>query len=96
MDIKFEKLPKTIPDRILVVRDKPVLKSESGILLVTETIPTTGTVISVGEDNKNYDPMELLQPGVKVMFGDWAGVEFEHENTKILSMRIIDIFLIFT
>lgn len=94
MDIKFEKVPRPISNRLLVIPDIYESVTASGIFLMNKRKPTTGVVLSVGQHSYDYDILGFLRPGVKVLFGDWAGVEFVHEKVKIYSMRTNDIFAI--
>ena len=49
--------------------------------------PYSGTILSVGEEVEDKD----YQPGVKVLFHDLAGTEFEHNGEKIFSIRENDV-----
>jgi len=52
--------------------------------------PYIGTVISVGPDVKDED----IKVGCRLMFHDLAGTEFKFEDTKIYSIRDIDVVAI--
>jgi co-chaperonin GroES (HSP10) len=81
---------KAIGERIFLIKDI-VSESLGGILLLSnEEVnlpPYTGTIISVG--NKVED--EDYKPGVRVLFHDLAGFEFEYEGQKIYNIRERDI-----
>jgi len=49
--------------------------------------PYSGTIISVGEDVEDAD----FKVGVKVLFHDLAGTEFDYDGEKIFSIRENDI-----
>ena len=49
--------------------------------------PYSGTILSVGEEVEDTD----YQPGVKVLFHDLAGTEFEYNGEKIFSIRENDV-----
>ena len=84
---------KAIGERVFLIKDI-VSESLGGILLLTnEEVnlpPYTGTILAVG--NKVED--EDYKPGVRVLFHDLAGFEFEYEGQKIYNIRERDIVAI--
>ena len=81
---------KPIGKRIFLKKDPQPEKKGNIILLKKEGMmapPYAGTIISVGSDVEDKD----FQIGVKVLFHDLAGLEFMHNEEKILSLRERDI-----
>ncbi len=84
-------LLKPLFDRIIVRRDPAAAVTEGGILIPEKgrPKPRRGTVIAVGPgrqlDNGRTAPM-MVQEGDRVLFGPYAGNEFEPGNEDLLSM----------
>lgn len=88
------KIIKPLQDRVLVLPDEPIKKTDSG-LFIPETAqekPKVGTVILTGDgvDNK---PM-LTRAGDRVMYGQYAGTEVKSEGRDYLMLRESDIICI--
>tara|TARA_R110002060_G_scaffold59154_2_gene69032 strand:+ start:549 stop:863 length:315 start_codon:yes stop_codon:yes gene_type:complete len=81
---------KAIGERVFLTKDE-VSESVGGIILLTKEEhnlpPYTGTIICVGHKVEDPD----YQPGVRVLFHDLAGFEFEFEGQKIYNIRERDI-----
>jgi len=81
---------KAIKNRIFLKKDEQPEKIGSIYVPKTEgqyAPPYSGTIISVGEDVEDAD----FKVGVKVLFHDLAGTEFDYDGEKILSIRENDI-----
>lgn len=52
--------------------------------------PYSGTILSIGSDIEDNDYIE----GVKILFHDLAGIEFEVDGEKIFSIRENDVLAI--
>ncbi len=84
---------KAIKNRIFLKKDK--FPEKIGTIYVPElkgqyAPPYAGTVISVGPDVKDQD----YQIGLRILFHDLAGVEFEVNDETIFSIRENDILAI--
>jgi chaperonin GroES len=85
-----------LADRVLV---KPLEESEKkkGAIIIPDTAkekPQQGKVVAVGEgrvDNKGKRVPLEVKKGDKVLFGKYAGTEFEFEDQKYLILREGDI-----
>lgn len=81
---------KAIKNRIFLKKDKQPEKIGNIYIPKTEgqyAPPYSGTIISVGDDVEDSD----FKEGVRVLFHDLAGTEFEHNGEKIFSIRENDI-----
>ena len=81
---------KAIKNRIFLKKDEQLEKIGSIYLPKTEghyAPPYSCTIISVGEDVEDAD----FKVGVKVLFHDLAGTEFDYDGEKIFSIRENDI-----
>lgn len=67
---------KPLNDRVLIKRDKPTQKTESGIYVPegSQEKPQTGTVIAVAKAVKS------VKPGNIVYFGKYAAVQCDDEH----------------
>ena len=54
--------------------------------------PNRGEVVAVGNGTKD-EPM-LLQPGDQILFGKWAGSDFEFEGEKYQMMKQSEIWAV--
>ena len=54
--------------------------------------PNRGEVVAVGTGTKD-EPM-LLQPGDQILFGKWAGSDFEFEGEKYQMMKQSEIWAV--
>jgi co-chaperonin GroES (HSP10) len=84
---------KAIKNRIFLKKDK--FPEKIGTIYVPElkgqyAPPYVGTIISVGPDVKDQD----YQIGLRILFHDLAGVEFEVNDETIFSIRENDILAI--
>lgn len=84
---------KAIKNRIFLKKDE--YPEKLGLIYVPKlegqhTPPYSGIIISVGSEVEDVDYKE----GVKVLFHDLAGTEFEINNEKIFSIRENDILAI--
>jgi co-chaperonin GroES (HSP10) len=85
---------KALTDRIVLIKDESPEKIGSIIINKKDAMyapPYSGTVVSVG--SKVNDPD--LYEGCKVGFHDLAGVEFEVDGIKYLSIREVDVTSVF-
>lgn len=81
---------KAIKNRIFLKKDEQPEKIGSIYVPKTEgqyAPPYSGTIISVGEEVEDSD----FKEGIRVLFHDLAGVEFEHNGEKVFSIREHDI-----
>ena len=81
---------KPLGNRIFLKKDEQPDRKGDIILLKKEGMyapPYSGTIIGVGDgvEDKEY------QIGTRVLFHDLAGIEFEHEEETIFSLRERDI-----
>lgn len=69
-------------------------KTVGGIIIPdnSKEKPNHGEVIAVGSGTKD-EPM-LLQPGDQILFGKWAGSDFEFEGEKYQMMKQSDIWAV--
>jgi chaperonin GroES len=87
---------KALTDRIVLIKDESPEKIGSIIINPKNkdamyAPPYSGTVVSIG--SKVSDP-DLIE-GCKIGFHDLAGVEFEVDGTKYLSIREFDVTAVF-
>ena len=85
---------KALKDRIVLIKDESPEKIGSIIVNNKDAMyapPYSGTVVSIGSDVNDPD----LYEGCKLAFHDLAGVEFEVDGQKYLSIRDIDVMGIF-
>lgn len=83
-----------LADRVLI---KPVAAEEKTIggIIIPDSAkekPLRGEVIAVGEGTK--DEKMILKEGDIVLYGKYAGTEFEYESDKFLIMRQSDVLAI--
>ena len=81
-------------DRVLVKAAAAEEKTVGGIIIPdnAKEKPMRGEVIAVGTGTKE-EPM-VLQPGNQILFGKWAGTDFELEGEKYLIMKQADVYAI--
>ena len=85
-------------DRVLVKKDDARKITESGIHIPEGAVKEKqiiGTVLAVGDGNYSPDagtriPI-ALKPGDRVMFGIYAGTEFEYEAEKYVVLHESDV-----
>ena len=80
-----------LSDRFLIEPTAAEEVTASGIIIPdsAKEKPLQGTVLAVGQGTKD-EPM-ILKPGDRVLFGKYAGSEFELEGKKYLMMRQADV-----
>ncbi len=85
---------KPLADRVLVV-PAPAEERTIGGIIIPDTAkekPLKGEVVAVGNGTK--DEEMIVKVGDTVLYGKYAGTEFELEGTKYLIMRQSDILAI--
>ena len=92
----MEKLPRVLLDRVLVLFDGAVDKSEGGILIpeTAQQKSLTGTIKAVGPGRRleNGELSEMpVAVGEKVTFGRYSGTEMRYEGVDYLVLRMDDI-----
>lgn len=80
-----------LSDRVLIQPTAAEEVTASGIIIPdsAKEKPLRGTVVAVGPGTK--DEEMLLKAGDTVLFGKYAGSEFELDGTKYLIMRQSDV-----
>lgn len=80
-----------LSDRVLIEPTAAEEVTASGIIIPdsAKEKPLRGTVLAVGNGTKD-EPM-ILKAGDQVLFGKYAGSEFEFEGKKYLIMRQSDV-----
>lgn len=82
---------KPVRDRIFVLPDEVIDKTESGIILsdFTKKRPTSGTIIAVGNEVTDF------KPGDRVIYGEFCGhkeiMEYGGQDKEIFIMTPRDI-----
>ena len=81
---------KVIKNRIILIKDEQ--PDKIGLIYVPKlegqhAPPYSGTIISVGPDVEDTD----YEEGVRVLFHDLAGTEFEVDGQKVFSIRDNDV-----
>ena len=81
---------KAIKNRIILIKDEQ--PDKIGLIYVPKlegqhAPPYSGTIISVGPDVEDVD----YEEGVRVLFHDLAGTEFEVDGQKVFSIRDNDV-----
>lgn len=84
---------KAIKNRIFLKKDE--YPEKIGLIYVPKlegqyAPPYSGTILSVGSDVEDEDYKE----GVKILFHDLAGTEFEVDGEKIFSIRENDVLAV--
>jgi co-chaperonin GroES (HSP10) len=84
---------KAIKNRIFLKKDE--YPEKIGLIYVPKlegqyAPPYSGTVISIGSEVEDHD----YQVGIRVLFHDLAGTEFEVNGEKVFSIRENDILAI--
>ena len=76
-----------LADRVLIKPAAAEEKTVGGIIIPdsAKEKPLRGEVLAVGEGTKD-EPM-LLQPGDQILFGKWAGSDFEFDGEKYQMMK---------
>ena len=88
---------KPLHDRIIVKRLEQETKTTGGIIIpdTAKEKPLKGEVIAIGKGRVN-DQGKLLpldvKTGDKVLFGKYAGTEFQFDGDEYLMMREEDIY----
>jgi chaperonin GroES len=85
---------KPLADRVLV-QPAPAEEKTSGGIIIPDTAkekPQKGTVIAVGEGNK--DNPVTLKVGDNVLYGKYAGTELSFDGEDYLIMRESDIYAV--
>lgn len=79
-----------LANRLSVKPDAPESVSKGGIVLPTQAQdkPTHGIVTATGPD------VEEIKVGDHVMYGRYAGTEFEWENEKYVIIRETDVLAV--
>lgn len=106
-----EPIPTPVGNRVIIRPDEEEERTASGLLIKPDTArdkPTRGTVLAVGEELglRPVDPSASplvgqqfhaakLMPGDRVLFGKYAGFEFEHEGESLLIVRYDDILAVY-
>ena len=84
---------KPLADRVLVL---PAQAEEKvGGIIIPDTAkekPQHGTVVATGDGTK--DEKMVLKEGDEVLYGKYAGTEFELDGTKYLIMRQSDVLAV--
>lgn len=85
---------KPLADRVLVVPAPAEEKTIGGIIIpdTAKEKPLKGEVVAVGNGTK--DEEMVVKVGDTVLYGKYAGTEFELEGNKYLIMRQSDILAI--
>lgn len=80
-----------LSDRVLIEPTAAEEVTASGIIIPdsAKEKPLRGTVLAVGQGTKD-EPM-ILKAGDQVLFGKYAGSEFELDGKKYLMMRQNDV-----
>ena len=83
-----------LADRVLIKPAAAEEKTVGGIIIPdsAKEKPLRGEVIAVGGGTK--DEAMVLKAGDQVLFGKWAGTEFELEGEKFQIMKQSDILAI--
>ena len=83
-----------LADRVLVKAASAEEKTVGGIIIPdnAKEKPMRGEVIAVGNGTKD-EPM-VVKAGDQVLFGKWAGTEFELDGEKFQIMKQSDILAI--
>ena len=85
---------KPLADRVLIEPAAAETKTIGGIIIpdTAKEKPLQGTIVAVGNGTK--DEEMILKEGDHVLYGKYAGTEFEHEGKKYLIMRQSDVVAI--
>jgi chaperonin GroES len=87
---------KAVPlhDRVIIKPEALAEKTAGGIIIpdTAKEKPQLGVVIAAGPGKKD-EPVTVKQ-GDKVLYGKYAGTEFQYEGQQLLIMRESDIFAI--
>lgn len=81
-------------DRI-IVKPAQVEEKTAGGIIIPDTArekPLTGIVVAAGPGKK--DEPVTVKAGDRVLFGKYAGTEFQYEHEQLLIMRESDILAI--
>ena len=84
-------------DRIIVKRLEQESKTAGGIIIpdTAKEKPLKGEVVAAGKGRVNDDGKLLpldVKSGDKILFGKYAGTEFQIDGTEYLMMREEDIY----
>ena len=82
---------KPLHDKIFVLPDKVIDKTDSGIILTdySKKRPTSGTIIALGSKVENF------KVGNRIIYGEFSGhkqiINYNNEDTEIFIMTANDI-----
>lgn len=78
---------KPLADRVIILPEAAEEVTASGIIIPdsAKEKPQRGTIIAAGCGTK--DEEMILKEGDKVLYGKYAGTEFELDGEKVLIMR---------
>jgi chaperonin GroES len=81
-------------DRVIIKPAPPVEKTAGGIIIpdTAKEKPQMGVVMAAGPGKK--DEPTTVKKGDKVLYGKYAGAEFQYEGQELLIMRESDILAI--
>lgn len=88
---------KPLHDRIIVKRLEQDTKTKGGIIIpeTAKEKPLKGEVVATGKGRINDEGKVLplaVKAGDKILFGKYAGTEFQLEGAEYLMMREEDIY----
>lgn len=90
---------KPLFDYVIAKRSESEEKSKGGIVIPDQARKklNKGTIVHVGPgklmEDRTPGPM-VVKVGQTILFGDYSGLEFEHESEKYLAIRQDDIIAI--
>jgi len=90
---------KPLYDRVVVRRLEPETTTQGGIIIPEKSTekPTQGEVVAVGDgsvsDTGNHRPL-MVQPGDRILFGQYAGSSIKVNDEDLLIMRESEILAI--
>ena len=81
-------------DRVIIKPEPSVEKTAGGIIIpdTAKEKPQLGIVLAAGPGKKD-EPVTVKQ-GDKVLYGKYAGTEFQYEGQQLLIMRESDILAV--
>ena len=85
---------KPLADRVVIKPEAAEEKTVAGIIIPdsAKEKPLRGEILAAGEGTK--DEAMVLKAGDQVLFGKWAGTEFEIDGEKYQIMKQSDILAI--
>ncbi|HEY8893207.1 MAG TPA: co-chaperone GroES [Niastella sp.] len=81
-------------DRV-IIKPAPSTEKTAGGIIIPDTAkekPQRGTVLAVGPGKK--DEPTTVKQGDEVLYGKYAGTEFQYEGEQLLIMRESDILAV--